>query len=185
MDWREVGCEVCEYVKATELKKEKELDRISAQLKADRTRENKVFGAIVQAAAGDIEWLIELLSSDEDFAITSRKTREHLVKVLRTGILRRSKRGRRTNTTAQITCRRAVAIFQLWKLANREMGIADWGVRGKMKDEAAQYAIDFFREKMHRLFPGERFRDPDFETVRQLMNRPLSRRGIKRRQNKG
>jgi hypothetical protein len=77
---------------------------------------------------------------------------------------------------ARWACTRAKEIYEAWKEANKKAGVSDWGVRDEMKDESCRYGIAVAGPFEH---------EPDFETVRQMMDRPRGRqKPYKRRPNK-
>jgi hypothetical protein len=61
----------------------------------------------------------------------------------------------------------ALSIYGTWKGMNKKLGIRSWGLGDKMKDLSCRYAIKMLPHHGRR---------PDFEVVRQLMDRPKSRR---------
>jgi hypothetical protein len=61
----------------------------------------------------------------------------------------------------------AFSFYQKWKDANRRNGINDWDHRGEMKDAMCRLVIGLVRPRENA---------PTFEQVRELMERPATRR---------
>ncbi|MGI8853709.1 MAG: hypothetical protein ACR2GC_10580 [Methyloceanibacter sp.] len=178
MDWRDIGEQIYEHVKAeqwaADLKRQARKD-------TPRTTDQELDFALISCARGDSDPLIEFLLSDNDFSL-SKDHREHLARVLRHKFWV-PRQGRRPKGLARWALGYAQRIFLIWKAANKETGISDWGLRDQMKDQACRYAIEICRAYTD----GQ---EADFETVRGLMERSKKRQThhrpppAKRRQNR-
>ena len=133
------------------------------RVNSDCTTEDQLVGALIAIAKGDPSRLIEFLLSDKEVSL-SREARELLGQ-----ILRRRPPGRPTDVDARQALLYAEHLYSLWKRDNKEMGISDWGHRDEMKDEACRYGIALCESEPYS-------HPPDFETVRELMRRPKSRK---------
>lgn len=165
MDWREVGQHVLEdCIKAELAAGERAKAKAAKAAREPKRAEFELGSALIFCAQGNTEPLIDFLLSDKDFTMTET-TREHLARILR----HKSwvpRTGRRPDNLARHACSYAQNIFTVWKRRNLQHGISDWGVRDQMKDEACRCAIGLMRPH---------FDEPNFETVRQLMDRPKKR----------
>jgi hypothetical protein len=164
-DWRKIGEQVYEYQRAFYWARL--LDDEKARSNPLTTKQ-AFSRALVRCAQGDTAPIEDLLLSEHDLSLT-REDRKFIAAILnRKYWVRRP--GRRPEGGARLTCMIALRIFSSWRETNKKEGISDWGVRDKMKDQACHYALDIYRAR-----PGAI--EPNFETVRQLMDRPASRRG--------
>jgi hypothetical protein len=96
--------------------------------------------------------------------------REHLGRILERDT-HRKRTGRRVNKNARIAAKVALAFYRQWQRANKQVGISSWGHGDEMKDEACRCAIE--------IKPWLNGKEPDFEIVRELMERPNYRRNSK------
>jgi hypothetical protein len=90
--------------------------------------------------------------------------------------------GRPKNIAAQCCANVAIKFYANWKTINRRWRIKDWGHSDEMKDEACRVAITYLlirrdREGTVPLISNHPLDEvPDFEQVRELLDRPRSRR---------
>jgi hypothetical protein len=176
-DWRETGLQIFEHLKKRQVDRLLEIEmRRAAPRKT--TPENVLLMALECSARGHSDVLIKYLLSDIDFSL-SKQARERLAVSLREKDWER--RGRRPEYHARYVCEQALGIYSTWKQVNKQNEVSDWGLRDQMKDEACRYA----------LMLGKAYGwQPDFEQVRQLMERSKKRQSyerpapVKRRQNK-
>jgi hypothetical protein len=122
--------------------------------------------ALSQHAGGESKFLIDYLRSDRPLAELER---EYLAQVLEGVLDRKKRRGRPANSDARVAAMQARVFYRMWQAENKKAGIKDFGHRNAMKDEAARFVID-------ELEPHSPV--PDYETVRELMDRPKPRRDL-------
>jgi hypothetical protein len=79
------------------------------------------------------------------------------------------KKGRPRNEAMQWAAHTAAIIYRRWKRLNNREGINDWGLGDDMKNQSCLYAIELGA-------PWKGREQPDVEAVRQLLDRPKSRR---------
>jgi hypothetical protein len=177
MDWRETGRQLFEHLKRAPAERLLEMEMRKATPRKS-TPESVLLMALECLARGQSNLLIEYLLSDKEFSL-SKRSRQRLAEALREKDWER--RGRRPDRHARFVCEQALAIYSTWKQVHKKNGVSDWGVRDQMKDEACQYAL-----MLGKTYGWE----PDFEQVRQLMERSKKRQSyerpapVKRRQNK-
>lgn len=155
MDWREVG---------RQLRQEEERfgERMDTIEDPDESRLNAEFvHALLLAARGNTTPIVECLRSDRPLPEFFRK---HLRDYFR-GKFSRG-RGQPRDELLHLAASDALNFYRLWRAKNDRLGISDWGHRNAMKDEA----IRFIQER-YPVFEGI-----DAEKVRDLMDRPRSRR---------
>lgn len=153
--------------------------RDTAKAVLDELDKARRMGPIIPASALDsftmavVRWvglerdpgpLVAWLRSDRP--ITSHD-REALAQAIEGSRLepRKKRRGRKPNHDIHGTAVAARHIYRRWRRLNDERGIADYGHRSEMMDEAILMAIEF-----------EQRDGVDPEAVRELMERPASRR---------
>jgi hypothetical protein len=168
--WREIGEELFEYLKAEQWAADLWREARWNERKQKRLEPDLLF-ALQSCARGNSDRLIEYVESDKEFSL-SRDERDRCARVLRHKPWA-PRLGRRPDGVARFALSKAQAIFSVWKEANKQSGISDWGLRDQMKDQACRYAIDICR-------PYIEGREPDFETVRQLMERSKKRQASRR-----
>lgn len=182
MDWRKTGELAYEYERAVIWARELDDEKASRN---PPTPTQALYRALIRCAQGDTAPIEALLVSEHDFPLT-REDRIHLARVLGHKYWARRRLGRRPDSCARLTCGIALRIFRSWKTANKKEGISDWGFSDEMKDQACHYALNIYRSFFHE--PREPnltgAREPIFETVRQLMDRPASRRGAQKSRQK-
>ena len=143
-------------------------------------RESYWVRAVALAWMGDPSTLVEHLSSRKAFTQFDRRILADLLDVVFRDETRASP-GRPKNIAAQECARVATIFYTDWKAINRRSGIKDWGHSDEMRDEACSVAIACHlkqraREGRVRLSNHPMDEVPNFEQVRELMNRPHSRR---------
>jgi hypothetical protein len=145
-------------------------------------RENYWVAVVCLAEDGDPSGLVKHLNSRRVLTQFDRKVLAGLLDLVFKKGEPASNRGRPKNIAAQGCARMASKLYEHWKAINRLYRIKDWGHSDEMKDEACRLAID------HREAERARFRGastnpnhplskatPDFERVRDLMERPKLR----------
>ena len=88
--------------------------------------------------------------------------------------------GRPKRAWARSGANKAIKFYRDWKDANRRNGIRDWGHGDEMKDEACRFAIELYGNDVCELFGDDvemREDPPTWEDLRELIDRPQSRRG--------
>ena len=72
--------------------------------------------------------------------------------------------GRKQNKVPRYVAKLARSFYRQWQAANIQAGISNWGLANDMKDESCRYTLELVGWTAN------------FETVRELMDRPNSRR---------
>jgi hypothetical protein len=170
MDWREAGQEIYAWYRQRELEVAARIleTRRQRQVRGSKnfTGEEELVRAIIRLVQrGDATQLIEFLRSDKEFRVSDGE-RKWLAQFLQRKPLPRT--GRPPKTIQLQTCGLAKSLYLIWKEFNKQQGIPDWGFRDTMKDESCNYAIEIATSVWG-------VPTPDFESVRQLMDRPRSR----------
>jgi len=170
MGWRENGRQIFESFLARDKKQLQE----AADWRAKRREEDiyapddeHIVSSISMCAQGDSGPLIRYLKAGRKFSLTSAQ-RAFLIQILENEPWK-APRGRRRDESAREAAYDARRVYGSWKNTNAEMGITDWGHRKEMKDESCRYGILLHRQ----VFPEAS--GPDFETVRQLIDRSWTR----------
>ena len=171
-NWRDAGPTVCAFLMARFADDEKKENAAFAEV-AQRwpaaESESRLGLAIIDLARGDPEPLIAHLRCDDSFTL-SPVFRGPLAKAL-TDRNWEPGPGRPPDVNVRFAHELAQEIFKFWKWLNKDLGFSDWGVRGRMRNDACEYAIEMLdhRTKLNK---------PDFEAVRQLMDRDKKRRTL-------
>jgi hypothetical protein len=87
--------------------------------------------------------------------------------------------GRPKNIAARFCADFAIKFYTVWKSMNRQLGIRDWGHSDEMKDEACRVAIEYHQKRLSRRMTVRHSNMeviPKFAHIRELMDRPRSRR---------
>lgn len=179
-NWREVGPLVFKREKSLREAKWQALIA-TGEIIREIDPESKSFWALVRSAQGDSTQLIEFLLSEEELSLSEDK-RQHLAKVLKHAYWK-PRRGRPKDSEARHAAMIAMHLYELWRYANKRLGFSDRGHCNEMKDESCRYAlalIEFDHKKIRVTDSRAKFRNTNFEKVRELIERPLSRRGAAR-----
>jgi hypothetical protein len=137
-------------------------------------RENYWIAVVCNAMRGDPSYLVKHLRSRRALTQFDRKMLAECLEAHLTGEVGKD-RGRPQKHYARLLARMALIFYQEWKQINRRQGIRDHGHGGEMKDEACRVALDFYDAGLLQLHPT--VQDiPTFDCVRELMDRPKSRR---------
>jgi len=146
-------------------------------------REKYWIYAVVFALNGDPSALVEHLNSRRAITQFDRRILADLLDCSFKGEIERqlSPAGRPKNIAAQVCARHAIRFYTYWKAINRRWRIKDWGHSDEMKDEACRVAVDYHirrrdRAGIIRVSNHPMDEVPDFDQVRELMDRPRSRR---------
>jgi hypothetical protein len=145
-------------------------------------RENYWITAVALAQMGDPSLLVEHLNSRRHLTQFDRRILADLLEGFFKGETRISaSAGRPKNISVQACASVAIKFYTDWKAINRQWRIKDWGHSDEMKDEACRVAIDCHRARTRRegrvpISNHPMDRVPDLEQVRELMDRPRSRR---------
>ena len=149
------------------LKRQQELEQaLIATIKKPRPHrpEHDFIRALFQHARGNSEFLIDYLRSDRPLSALDR---EHFAQVLEGVLDRKKPRGRPLNRDERTAAMQALVFYRAWRAENKRAGVKDHGHSAAMKHEAAMFVI-------HELEPHS---PPlDYAKVRELMDRPKSRR---------
>jgi hypothetical protein len=113
-----------------------------------------------QCAQGQPAALIDHLLSDRPLSSADRIILALLVK----GKLGKSPPGAPKDRKTRYAASRAVQFYEQWRLENKRLGVRDYRLSDSMKDKAAEIVIADLALRV------------DFETVRDLMDRPDNRR---------
>jgi hypothetical protein len=85
--------------------------------------------------------------------------------------------GRPRKTAARACASVAQGFYNTWKTIDRRSGVQDWGHSDEMKDQSCRVAIEMHSVRDFSVEPYHPMNIvPDFEEVRELMNRPATRR---------
>ncbi len=147
-------------------------------------RERYWVSAVALAQMGDPSILVKHLISQRAFTQFDRRILAELLDCVFKGETDSawSPVGRPKNIAAQSCAGLAIKFYTDWKAINRRWGIKDWGHSDEMKDEACRVAIDYHLARRRWIGIGMSISNhplnatPDFEQVRELMDRPRSRR---------
>jgi hypothetical protein len=144
-------------------------------------RETYLVHAVVLAHMGDPSTLVKLLNSRNLTQFDRRILADLLDCYFKGEISQWSPVGRPKNIAARSCANVATTFYTDWKAINRRWRIKDWGHSGEMKDEACHVAIDchLIRRDLEGKVPISNHpmdEVPDFEQVRELMDRSRSRR---------
>jgi hypothetical protein len=163
-DYRSIGLSLQERW----LRRGQELQQtMAAVVKSMRHRpEDSFVYALVQHARGDSALLIDYLQSDRPLSAVERV---QFAQVLAGELDRKTERGRPRNKLTRTAAMRANVFYKMWRKENKEAGLKDHGHGGDMKDEALHFILDKFDPPAVAL---------DFDTVRELMDRPEGRRKL-------
>jgi hypothetical protein len=119
---------------------------------------------LTEHARGNSKFLVDYLRSDRPLSALER---EHFAQALEGVLDRKRPRGRPLNRDKRTAAMQAIVFYKAWRVENKLAGVKDHGHSAAMKDEAAKFVI-------HELEPHS---PPlDYATVRELMDRPRSRR---------
>jgi hypothetical protein len=146
-------------------------------------REKYLVHAVALAQMGDPSTLVKLLNS-RNLTQFDRGILADLLDCYFKGEIISSwyPGGRPKNIAAQCCANVAIKFYANWKTINRRWRIKDWGHSDEMKDEACRVAITYLlirrdREGTVPLISNHPLDEvPDFEQVRELLDRPRSRR---------
>ena len=161
-DWRDNGLSIRDEMHASYKKVGEELKktfapRLQAALDAPPADETLLYNALRDYAGGDSAALIEYLRSDRPLQ------REWLADTL-DGVFD-PPQGRPRDRDLHAAAMIAQVLYNRWKNANKQDGVNDRGFSAHMKDEVCRYALEL-EPHLH----------ADFESVRQLLDRPIHRR---------
>lgn len=120
--------------------------------------------ALTEHARGNSEFLTDYLRSDRPLGELER---EHLAQVLEGVLDRETLRGRPPNSDERTAAMLAHALYKIWRDENKRARVRDYGACDAMKDEMVRFVIQDLEPNSPPL---------NCETVRQLMDRPRSRR---------
>ena len=87
--------------------------------------------------------------------------------------------GRPKNIAARFCADLAITFYTVWKSINQRLGIKDWGHSDEMKDDACRVAIEYHQKRLSRRMTvrlSSMEEIPKFAHIRELMDRPRSRR---------
>ncbi len=158
-DWRETGRQI--YERQVLERQERHAKRTAVK----RSPDADLFGALLLSSLGNSALLVEYLRSGRKLSLAA-ESRRHLARVIEHQN-RKPKVGRKINKTARYLALGAIAFYREWKVANQNAGISNWGLRNDMRDESCRYVLE-----LHGWTAS-------YETVRELMDRPKSRRNSK------
>ena len=165
LDWRDVGRQLEQKQKAfDEEMATLDVDAQSSEFKAileDIHCENDLIAALRQAAKGDPTSIVDWLGSDRPLSSSFRR---FLLDYFRGEFA--PQRGEPRDDLRDMLTTYAERFFREWREENKRLGISDHGHRAEMREEAIRFTQE-------RFFIFEKI-DP--EKVRDLMNRPRSRR---------
>jgi hypothetical protein len=161
-DWRQNGLSIRDEMHASYRKIGEELKktlgpRLRTALEALPADETLLYNALRDHAGGDSAALIEYLRSDRPLQ------REWLADTL-DGVFD-PPQGRPRDRDLRAAAMLAHFFYNRWKDANKRDGVNDRGFSALMKDDACRYALEL-EPHLH----------ADFESVRQLLDRPVHRR---------
>jgi hypothetical protein len=136
--------------------------------------------AVVQAHWGDPSELVELLKTST-FTKLDRSILAELLDAVFRGEIDDAcaPDGRPKNIAARFCADLAITFYTIWKSMNRRLGIKDWGHSDEMKDEACRVAIEYHQKRLSRRMTvrhSNMEEIPEFAHIRELMDRPRSRR---------
>ena len=128
---------------------------------------------VAEAQFGDPSSLVAFLRSGHKLTQFDRNELAGMLEVIFTRRAKPAKqRGRPKQTLIPVFVSVARRFYREWKDANRRKGISDWGHGDEMKDEACRLAIELYGQ-----VPSYMREDPPtLEDLRELMDRPQSRR---------
>src|SRR5262245_32264879 len=138
--------------------------------------------AVVFAQMGDPSDLVELLKNSRTFTQFDRNILAELLDAVFKCEIDDAWTpvGRPRNIAAQSCTEVAMKFYTDWKSINRQCQIKDWSHSDEMKDEACRVAIEYHRLRQSRgtvrVSNHPMDKTPEFEQVRELMDRPRSRR---------
>jgi hypothetical protein len=183
-DWRDVG----QALRARLLERARErCDCYSCRNQDTKRgqREKHWVNLVAQTELGDPSLLVGHLNSRRLLTQFDRKCLADLLDAVFRGETRAvlSPIGRPKNLAVRNCAGFAIKFYTDWKAINRQWRIKDWGHSDEMKDEACRVAIDYHLARRDLLRLGGRgltsnhLMDevPDFEQVRELMDRPRDR----------
>jgi hypothetical protein len=144
-------------------------------------RERRWVDAVVFAHMGDPSELVELLKTST-FTKSDRSILAELLDAVFGGEIDDACApvGRPKNIAAQFCANLSITFYTDWKSINRQLEIKDWGHSDEMKDEACRVAIEYHRRRLSRRMAvrlSNMEEVPEFAQIRELMDRPRSRRG--------
>jgi hypothetical protein len=143
-------------------------------------RENYWVTMVTFAILGDPSGLVEYLDSGRRLDRFDRMVLADLLNLAFRSEVDQTlhPNGRPRKIAAQDCAKVARYFYSTWKKLNRRSGVQDWGHSDEMKDEACRVAIEAHTERKRK---GIVVNDhptnvvPDFEDVRELMDRPVAR----------
>jgi len=155
MDWRDVGRQL-----------QQEEERFGKAMDAIEDRDETEWGgqfvrALYAAARGDNAPILECLRGDRPLPEFWRIN----LRAYFRGDFSRG-RGQPRDELSHLAARDALNFYRWWRRENERLGVKDFGHREEMKDTAVNFVLG--REPV--------FKDVDPLKVRDLMNRPRSRR---------
>ena len=153
-------CEIARRKWLEEASQDKVLLKRALLAKAN-SREGQFELACYQAAQGDATALVEHLCSDHPL---SSRDRVFLAFLVRGALGNKSSRGRPIDHKVHVASRLATEFYARWRAENKRAGVSDHGKAGAMKDETARIVTEHYSLS------------DKYEAVRELMERPRSRR---------
>jgi hypothetical protein len=154
VEWREIGKRI--FVRKARERKERATQ--------ERHPDAPLFTALLASALGGTTVpLVAYLRSDKEFSL-SQESREHLALVITVQEAKRRKVGRKQNKVTRHLAKMARSFYRQWQAANIKAGVSNWGHANDMKDESCRYTLELVGWTAN------------FEIVRELMDRPNSRR---------
>jgi hypothetical protein len=120
--------------------------------------------ALCQHARGNSEFLVQYLRSGRPI---SADQREQFAQVLEGVLDDKRKRGRPSHSNERSAAMQAGVLYKMWRDENKKAGVKDHGYGDAMKREAVRFVINDLEPRSQPL---------NAEAVRQLMDRPRSRR---------
>ena len=145
-------------------------------------REHYWVQLVSYAAAGDPSGLIKHFNSRRVITPFDRETLAVAFEVVFAGELPREvlqKKGRPKNVAAIACSQIALMFYDDWKWLNSHIKISDWGHSDEMKHEACEAAIEYHSRCIEDVIVSNHPLNvvPRFDAVRELMDRPRTRRG--------
>jgi len=173
-DWQDVGRTLKEVAR----KLKEEWQERQRDFEPIREEQEYWINVAAKVMTGDPSPLVRRLRDERVPTLEDMHAFADMLELASDEIRQRRRGGRggrpRQNILTRLFAKRALVFYEEWKQANRRLGVRDHGHRDAMKDEACRVVLDLHEN----LYPlHRRLRPwPTFDGVRELMDRPKSRR---------